>query len=87
MISFIWPSNEAMLAGTGGTETFTAGHVRELARRGIDAQVVMIGTPISQSEQDFPDVPFLGLTNKAEISTLNGMVIFVNQAYDVPTRH
>ena len=32
-----------MLAGTGGSETYTAGHVRELRRRGIDAQVLTIG--------------------------------------------
>lgn len=87
MISFIWPSCEAMLAGTGGSETFTAGHVRELLRRGIDAQVVIIGTKIAQSKRDFPDVPFLSLTSSAEISDLQGAVVFVNQAYDVTTRH
>lgn len=87
MISFVWPSGEAMLAGTGGSETFTAGHVRELVRRGIDAQVVIIGTAVAQSRRDFPDVPFLALTDKSEISDLLGAVIFVNRAYDVPTRH
>ncbi len=87
MISFIWPSNEAMLAGTGGSETFTAGHVRELLRRGIEAQVVIIGSAIKTSRRDFPDIPFLGLADKREISDLTGAVVFVNQAYDVPTRH
>lgn len=87
MISFIWPSNEAMLAGTGGSETFTAGHVRELVRRGIDAQVVIIGPAIKPSKLSFPDVPFLGLDTKEEISGLPGTVVFINQAYDVPTRH
>lgn len=87
MISFIWPSQEAMLAGTGGSETFTAGHVRELLRRGIDAQVVLIGTSVAQSIRDFPDVPFISLADKATISGLSGTVVFVNRAYDVPTRH
>jgi D-inositol-3-phosphate glycosyltransferase len=86
MISFIWPAGEVMLAGTGGSETFTAGHVRELLRRGIDAQVVTVGTSIAQSKRDFPGVPFLGLADKTAISDLAGMIIFVNQAYDVPTR-
>jgi glycosyltransferase involved in cell wall biosynthesis len=76
-----------MLAGTGGSETFTAGHVRELARRGIDAQVVIVGPGVKRSRHDFPDIPFLGLADKKEISSLPGIIVFINQAYDVPTRH
>jgi D-inositol-3-phosphate glycosyltransferase len=87
MISFIWPLRAAMLAGTGGSETFTAGHVRELIRRGIETQIVIIGSAIKQSRRDFPDLPFLGLTDEKEISDLPGTVVFVNQAYDVPTRN
>lgn len=87
MISFIWPSREAMLAGTGGSETFTAGHVRELTRRGIDSQVVIVSKSIAQSKRDFPDVAFLSLADEAAISELPGTVVFVNQAYDVSTRH
>jgi len=89
MISFIWPLRAAMLAGTGGSETFTAGHVRELLRRGIEAQIVIIGSAIKlrQSRLNFPDLPFLGLANEKEITDLPGMVVFVNQAYDVPTRN
>lgn len=87
MISFIWPLRAAMLAGTGGSETFTAGHVRELLRRGIEAQIVIIGSAIKQSRRNFPDLPFLGLSHEKEISNLPGMVVFVNQAYDVPTRN
>lgn len=76
-----------MLAGTGGSETFTTGHVRELMRRGIDAQVVIVGPAIQQSRRDFPDIPFLGLASQEAISDLPGIVVFINQAYDVPTRH
>lgn len=86
MISFVWPSREVMLAGTGGSETFTAGHVRELTRRGIDAQVVIVG-PTKSSRHDFPDIPFLELADESGISQLPGTVVFINQAYDVPTRH
>jgi len=87
MISFIWPSREAMLAGTGGSETFTAGHVREMVRRGIDVQVGIVGPAITQSQQDFPDIPFISLPDEGQISGLPGLVIFVNRAYNVPTRH
>ena len=85
MISFIWPSNEAMLAGTGGSETFTAGQVRELMHRGIAAQIVIVGPAIKQSRHDFPDLPLVGLADKNQISALPGTVVFINQAYDVPT--
>ena len=76
-----------MLAGTGGSETFTAGHVRELTRRGIAAQVVIIGPMVKQSRREFPDIPFFGLSDKEGISNLPGMVVFINRAYGVPTRH
>ena len=42
MILFVWPPGEPMLAGTGGSETYTAGHVRELLRRGIGTQVMTV---------------------------------------------
>lgn len=87
MISFIWPSGEPMLAGTGGSETFTAGHVRELTRRGIAVQIVVVGPAVKQSRHDFPDLSFLGLASEKEISDLPGTVVFINRAYDVPTRY
>jgi D-inositol-3-phosphate glycosyltransferase len=87
MISFIWPPGEAMLAGTGGSETFTAGQVRELRRRGINAQVIHIGEDARQSTEDFPDIPFISFAHADSISSLSGRVVFVNRAYDVPTRN
>jgi len=76
-----------MLAGTGGTETFTAGHVRELNARGIDAQIVIIGSAVTQSRENFPDIPVVGLGNETDLSDLDGTVVFVNRAYDIPTRN
>lgn len=87
MISFVWPDGEPMLAGTGGSETFTAGHVREMVRRGIDVQVVVIGKNITPSRKSFPDLPFKGLKSPSEISDLPGRVVFINRAYDVPTKN
>lgn len=74
-----------MLAGTGGSETYTAGQVRELLRRGIQAQVVTVGHGRNDGRKDFVDIPFLALTHAGEISRLPGTVVFVNQAYSVPT--
>ncbi len=87
MISLVWPPGVPMLAGTGGSETFTAGHVRELLRRGIPAQVVSIGHGKKDGRKDFPDIPFLSLGRADELSSLSGTVVFVNRAYDVPTKN
>lgn len=87
MISFVWPPGQPMLAGTGGSETYTAGHIRELLRRGIATQVVTIGHGIEDGRQDFPDIPFVALADATAISNLHGTVVFVNEAYPVPTRN
>ncbi len=86
MISFVWPPGEPMLAGTGGSETYTAGHVRELLRRGIDAQVVTVGHGTKDGRQDFKDIPFVAFPDATGISALPGIVVFVNKSYPVPTK-
>src|ERR1044072_5456751 len=87
MISFVWPAGEPMLAGTGGSETYTAGHVRELLRRGIPARIVSVGHGLKDGRQDFSDIPFLSLADEKQISDLHGAVVFVNRPYLVPTRN
>lgn len=87
MISFVWPPGEPMLAGTGGSETYTAGHVRELLRRGIDAQVVTVGHGTKDGRQDFKDIPFVAFEDARGIGELPGTVVFVNKAYPVATRN
>lgn len=74
-----------MLAGTGGSETYTAGQVRELLRRGIQSQVVTVGHGTKDGRKDFTDIPFLALADASDISRLPGVVVFVNRVYDVPT--
>ncbi len=87
MISFVWPPGEPMLAGTGGSETFTAGHVRELLRRGIAAQVVTVGHGLKDGRKDFSDLPFQALSDASGISKLPGTVVFVNRPYPIATKH
>ena len=48
-------------AGTGGSENYTIGQVRELTRRGIPAQVVTVGLGAGDGRDDFTGVPFLSL--------------------------
>lgn len=86
MISFIWSPGNPLPAGTGGSENYTVGQVRELNRRGTPAQVVTVGLGADDGRDDFADIPFLSLPTLAEVSELDGTVVFVNEAHPVPTR-
>lgn len=86
MISFIWPPGESMIAGTGGSETYTAGHVRELLRRGIKAQVITVGARPAKLSQGFAGVPIVGFDSKQALAGLVGAVVFVNNYFDIPGR-
>jgi D-inositol-3-phosphate glycosyltransferase len=86
LISFIWSPGNALPAGTGGSENYTVGQVRELNRRGITAQVVTIGLGTSDGRDGFAGVPFLSLPTLAKVSDLDDTVIFVNEPHTVPTR-
>ena len=86
MISFIWSPGNPLPAGTGGSENYTVGQVRELTSRGIPAQVVTVGLGLSDGRAGFAGVPFLSLPTLAGVSQLDGTVVFVNEAHTVPTR-
>lgn len=85
MISFVWQPGSALPAGTGGSENYTVGQVRELNRRGIDAQVVTVGLGPHDGRDQFEDVPFHALALLSDVSALAGTVVFVNDIASVPT--
>jgi glycosyltransferase involved in cell wall biosynthesis len=87
LISFIWSPGNPLPAGTGGSENYTVGQVRELTRRGVAAQVVTVGLGANDGREEFANVPFLSLPALADVSELDGTVIFVNEPHTVPTRH
>jgi D-inositol-3-phosphate glycosyltransferase len=87
LISFIWSPGNPLPAGTGGSENYTVGQVRELTRRGIPAQVVTVGLGASDGRDSFTGVPFHSLPTLAGISDLDSTVVFVNEPHAVPTRH
>jgi glycosyltransferase involved in cell wall biosynthesis len=87
LISFIWSPGNPLPAGTGGSENYTIGQVRELTRRGMPAQVVTVGLGDADGREDFPGVPFLSLPTLAEVSELDSTVVFVNEPHTVPTRY
>ena len=86
MISFIWSPGNALPAGTGGSENYTVGQVRELTRRGIAAQVVTVGLGARDGRDGFANVPFLSLPTLARVGELDGTVVFVNEPHTVATR-
>lgn len=86
VISFIWSPGNPLPAGTGGSENYTVGQVRELNRRGVAAQVVTVGLGEADGRDEFEDVPFRSLRTIAEIGALDGTVVFVNEPHLVTTR-
>jgi glycosyltransferase involved in cell wall biosynthesis len=87
LISFIWSPGNPLPAGTGGSENYTVGQVRELTRRGIAAQVVTVDLGDRDGRDGFAGVPFLSLPALAAVSDLDGTVVFVNEPHPVPTRN
>lgn len=87
VISFVWSPGEGLPAGTGGSENFTVGHVRELARRGIGARVVTVGLGADDGRDDFDDVAFHSVATLDDLSDLDDTLVFVSEAPPVATRH
>lgn len=87
MISFVWSSKYPFLAGTGGSENYTAGQVRELMRRGIETRILTIGHGTNDGREDFPDITFKALNSKEELSDLDDTIVFITYPLDVPTKH
>lgn len=87
LISFIWSPGAALPAGTGGSENYTVGQVRELNRRGVRSQVVTVGLGNADGRGEFTDIPFLSLATLDEVGALDGTVVFVNEPHLVSTRN
>jgi D-inositol-3-phosphate glycosyltransferase len=87
LISFIWSPGNPLPAGTGGSENYTVGQVRELTRRGIPAQVVTVGLGADDGRDDFTGIPFRSLPTLTEVADLDSTVVFVNEPHTVATRY
>jgi len=86
LISFIWSPGNVLPAGTGGSENYTIGQVRELTRRGISAQVVTVGLGTDDGRAEFSGIPFRALSTLGEVGDLDGVVVFVNEPHPVHTK-
>lgn len=86
MISFVWEPGLRLPAGTGGSENYTVGHVRELNRRGVAAQVVTIGLGAADGRDEFVGIPFRSLATVEDVSELDGTIVFVTDFPVVATK-
>jgi D-inositol-3-phosphate glycosyltransferase len=87
VISFVWELGLPLPAGTGGSENYTIGHVRELNRRGIPAQIVTVGAGFADGRDESPGVPFRSLRTVTDVAQLDGTVVFVTEFPTVRTRN
>lgn len=86
MISFVWSSKYPFWAGAGGSENYTAGHIRELQRRGIATRVLTLGHGQQDGRQGFPDITFKALHSKQQLSLLDDTLVFVTYPLHVRTK-
>lgn len=86
MISFVWSSAYPFWAGAGGSENYTAGHIRELMRRGIATRVLTLGHGTHDGRDEFPDIAFRTLHSRQQLSLLNDTLVFVTYPLAVRTK-
>jgi D-inositol-3-phosphate glycosyltransferase len=86
MISFVWSAKYPFIAGSGGSENYTAGHIRELRRRGIASRVITIGHGTNDGRDDFPDISFKNLDSPEKLTDLDDLLIFVTYPLSVKTK-
>jgi len=87
MISFVWSSLLPLTPGTGGSENYTIGHIRELQRRGIPVRVITLGFGKEDGRKELPDIDFVDLKHESELSELDDTIIFVSEPLNIPTRN
>lgn len=87
MISFVWISNYPLRAGSGGSEAYTIGQVRELQRRGVACRIITIGVDNTESKKDFPDVTFDSLESQEQLNDLDDTVVSVIYPLRIKTKH
>ena len=86
MISFVWSAKDPFWAGRGGSENYTAGQMRELKRRGIPTRLITIGLGEDDGRTGFPDLQFLSLDSKEELSDLDDTLVFVTYPLNISTK-
>jgi D-inositol-3-phosphate glycosyltransferase len=84
MISFVWSADCSFSGGTGGSESYTVGHIRELRRRGIPARLISLCS--EDKDAHIPDVDLITLDSPEALQTLDDTLVFITYPLDVPTK-
>ena len=87
MISFVWSSKMPFWAGRGGSENYTAGHIRELMRRGIPTRLITIRLGEDDGREDFPDITFTSMKSQEQLQELDDILVGVTFPIRVTTKH
>jgi D-inositol-3-phosphate glycosyltransferase len=87
MISFVWSAKWPFLSGAGGSESYTAGHIRELKKRGIAARIITIGHGENDGRDCYPDISFTAISSPSELETLDDTLVFITYPLPVKTKH
>jgi D-inositol-3-phosphate glycosyltransferase len=87
MITFVWSSRYPLMAGTGGSENYTVGQVRELMSRGIDTRIVTVGFGEEDGRIEFPDIDFMSIEDPSELEELDDTIVFVSEPMDIQTKN
>jgi len=85
VISFVWTPGQSFRDSAGGYEVSIIDYVRELALQGVAAQVVTVERGTSDGRSQFLGTPFQALRNVAEVSKLEGTVVFLSEFPSVRT--
>lgn len=86
MISFVWSSKYPFVAGSGGSEMYTAGQIRELQRRGVPTRLITIGHGKQDGRDQYPDIDFLNIPSKEALAELDDTLVFVTYPLNVKTK-
>lgn len=87
MISFVWSSIYPIMAGTGGSENYTLGHIHELQRRGIPVRIITVGFGEKDGRGEFPDIEFMSVDSMDELAELDDILISVSEPLTVKTKN
>lgn len=83
-MKFVWSESSRFVLGAGGTENHTIERAKELSRRGMSVEIIIIST--APYEIDFADIPIRFLTSAGKLSEIDDTIVYVARGQDVPTK-
>ncbi len=82
-MKFVWSEVAKFVAGAGGTENHTLERARELQRRFIPVEIIIISN--NPYDPGFSDIPFIFLPSVKLLSEIDDTIIYIARGQDVDT--